>query len=84
MLGNHFAMLCEMCNVLGRNKADNFEDLVETQINFTANILQAWEQDVTKNALLAFSLRSFQAKFGRCERRCYHSGNGEELSRSMG
>ena len=40
---------------LGRNKAENYEDLVET----TANILQAWEQDVTKNALLAFSLGFF-------------------------
>ena len=58
-----------MHNFLGRNKADSYEDLVETRRNFTANILQAWEQDVTKNALLPFSLRFFQAKFGRCERR---------------
>ena len=56
---------------LGRNKADNYEDLVETRRNFTANILQAWEQDVTKKALLAFSLKFFQVKFGRCERRVW-------------
>ena len=52
---------------LGGNKADNYEDLVET----TVNILQAWEQDVTKNALLSLPLRFFQAKFGRCERRTW-------------
>ena len=56
---------------------------------FTANILQAWEQDVTKNALLAFSLIFFQAKFCRCERRVWrtfslrYSSDGE-VPRSMG
>ena len=55
----------------GRNKADNYEDPVETRRNYKVNILQAWEQDVTKNALLAFSLRFFQTKFGRCERRAW-------------
>ena len=37
---------------LGRNKAVNYEDLVEA-------LLQAWMQDVNKNALFAFSLRFF-------------------------
>ena len=37
---------------LGRNKADNYEDLVEA-------LLQSWMQDVNKNALFAFSLRLF-------------------------
>jgi len=36
----------------GRNKADNYEDLVEV-------LLQAWMQDVNKNALFAFSFRFF-------------------------
>ena len=36
----------------GRNKADNYENLVEA-------LLQAWMQDVNKIALFAFSLRFF-------------------------
>ena len=38
---------------LGRNKADNYEDLLEA-------LLQAWMQYVNKNAVFAFSLRFFR------------------------
>ena len=45
---------------LGRNKIDKYEDSVDS-------LLQSWKQDVTKNALLAFSLGFFQTKFDSFE-----------------
>ena len=79
------------CNVvhdfLGRKQSKQVWRLCR---NFTTNILQAWMQGVTENALLAFSLGFFQAKSDRCERRAWwmfsprNPGNGEEVSRKMG
>ena len=55
------------CNVvhglLGRNKADRYEDFVETLLQIYCNL------GSTENALPAFSLGFFQAKFERCEQR---------------
>ena len=72
---------------LGRNKADNYEELVET-------LLQTYCKLGSRMSLKMHYLHShldiFQAKFGRCERRAWrtfssrYSGDGEEVPRSMG
>ena len=51
-----------MHGFLGRNKADNYEDFVET-------LLQTYCKLGSRMSLkiLVFSLRFFQVKFGRCE-----------------
>ena len=72
---------------LGRNKADNYKDLMETLLQTYCKLGSRMS---LKMALLAFSLRFFQAKFGRCERRAWrtfssrYSGDEEEVPRSMG
>ena len=53
---------------LGRNKAENYEDLVETLLQTYCKLGSRMS---LKMALLAFSLRFFQVKFGRCERRVW-------------
>ena len=63
----NLTVISQCCVWAYRKKQNRYQERLCK--NFTANMLQAWKQIITKNTLLAFSLGVFQTIFDKFEQR---------------